>query len=47
MYMTRSDKKAERIFFKVRGKPENFVPETKKERELKNKLDYQVIVGGR
>ncbi len=45
--MIRSNKKAEKIFFKVNGKPDNFVPETKKERELKNKIDYQVIVGGR
>ena len=46
MYMVRT-KKMEKVFFKVQGKPDNVVPESKKERELKHKLDYQVIVGGR
>lgn len=47
-FMPRSDKKAEKIAWKVLGKPDNMISkETPKERELRNRLDYQVIVGGR
>jgi hypothetical protein len=46
--MPRNDKKAEKICWKVLGKPDNLAAkETKKERAIKNRLDYQVIVGGR
>lgn len=47
-YMPRADKKAEKIAWKVLGKPENLaVKETRKEREIRNKLSYDVIVNGR
>lgn len=46
--MPRYNKKAEKIAWKVLGKPDNIaVKQTPRERELDNKLDYQVIVGGR
>lgn len=46
--MPRSDKKAEKIAWKVLGKPDNMISkETKEERAIKNKIDYQVLVGGR
>ena len=46
--MPRYDKKAEKIAWNILGKPANIAAKrTKKERILDNRLDYQVIVGGR
>ena len=46
--MPRSDKKSEKVAWKVLGKPSNIAAkQTARERELNAKLDYQVIVGGR
>jgi hypothetical protein len=46
--MPRSDKKAEKVAWKVLGKPDNMLSkETEKERIIKDRIDYQVIVGGR
>ncbi len=47
-YMPRPDKKAEKIAWKVLGKPENLATkETPRQRMINAKLDYQVIVNGR
>ncbi len=44
----RSDKKAEKVAWKVLGTPDNMLSkETERERLIKNRIDYQVIVGGR
>lgn len=47
-YMPRADKKAEKIAWQQLGKPENIAAkETKRQRMINAKLDYQVIVDGR
>jgi hypothetical protein len=47
-YAPRSNREAERIAWRVLGKPDNLQSrDTPRERELRNKIDYQVIVGGR
>lgn len=48
MIQIRSDKKAEKIAWKVLPKPNNLTSkQTERERKLNNRLDYEVIVGGR
>lgn len=44
----RSNKKAEKIAWKVLGEPDNIATkQTPREKKLDKRLDYEVIVGGR
>ncbi len=47
-YMPRPDKKAERIAWKVLGKPENLAAkETPRQKKINARIDYQIAVDGR